>query len=337
MSLPASVQQLVDAIANGRLTNAAIAPAIRDAGGRDFVLFSAIRELAASSGGGSGNPQSAWFTWTSSGLGPGIFITDDPSLASTTSIVFAAVDGGGNSASNIFGRIPPGAALVITGADGVPIYAQINTVATDGGGNVTFAVGNMSGNAGDWSAQKYVVTVAAGPASAAFGSITGAPADNTNLANALTAAALNGSGASGIWQFKTGGSTTPANGVITSADDFAGSAAFYINSNDFQANSWGFPASNQLLLITLRGLGSGSFSIKNVVGFVQASPMVGFAATAQSNFGAFVDGEQVIVSFMIMPTLAQILAFSSITPAADGTVTPVTSETTQSGIVTALS
>lgn len=294
--------------------------------------------------GGSGNPQAGSWTWASSGLGPGIFITDDPTIASTASIVLAAVDSGGNSASNIMGRIPSGAALVLTGADGVAVYAQINTVSTDGGGNVSFAVGNMSGNLGNWSAQKYVVTIATGPAVAAFEDLTGAPTDNEALASNLAYAALK---SSPCFPWVAVGSDAPlggaGRGINTDNATTVGTNHLYVGLDDSgMTNSYmtSFMPGTIILVTDLTAGKRGAF--KTVGVFNMTGSNSGFLGSFfTSTLGDWDPSHIYSLNFMpgnFDPSPAgftAMLAYFGITPVADGTVSPPLTLTTESGIVIA--
>lgn len=67
-----------------------------------------------------------------------------------------------------------------------------------------------------------------------------------------------------------------------------------------------------------------------------ASPVMAVTAIATQS-GNWSGVYQLSISYSSVPTLSQVLAASSITPVADGTVTPVTSITTTTGIPTAIS
>lgn len=153
-----------------------------------------------------------------------------------------------------------------------------------------------------------------------------------------------GSGSPGlpVWTFAAADNSDPASGKFTT-DSSSGSAFQALNLSINPKNGGilnailpTIPIGANVLLVDSAGK-----CISAVVAAVSAqADFVAFNVSNQGVSGTFSGDYQ--VSFWpgplpTTPTLAQILANAGITPAADATVTPVTSVTTQTGIATNIS
>jgi len=156
-----------------------------------------------------------------------------------------------------------------------------------------------------------------------------------------------GSGAPQLpaWTFVAGGSTTPASGTFTAdGANLAAANAIFLSltakggSVDFSGLFGALSASTTALVITSP---TGLASVCTLTGITVGASAINLSISGSvREAAALVSGDYIFSIWpysVFIPVLANVLSVSSITPCADGTVTPVTSITTQSGIITAIS